>query len=148
MARPNIDFLGKVSDNKLASLYAHAKAFIFPQEEDLGITALESMASGRPVIAFARGGALETVISGKTGILFSDQSIAELEEAVRNFDEKKFNPAAIRAQALRFDVSIFEQKIRVFIDESFSALGEKKQEVKKELPSAKEEVGKVRPLFV
>ncbi|MDP2918418.1 MAG: glycosyltransferase, partial [bacterium] len=58
LARPNIEFLGRVSDQALASLYAEAKAFIFPQEEDLGITALESMAAGRPVIAFASGGAL------------------------------------------------------------------------------------------
>ncbi len=70
ISRRNIEFLGLVSDKRLADLYAHAKGFVFPQEEDFGITPLESMASGRPVIAYGSGGALETVIDGKTGFFF------------------------------------------------------------------------------
>ena len=117
-ARPNIEFLGRVSDKNLANLYARAKAFIFPQEEDFGITALESMASGRPVIAYGRGGALETVIPGKTGILFFKQTFDHLAEAVRKFNEHDFNPREIREYAAQFDIKIFENKIRDFISKS------------------------------
>ncbi|PIU01471.1 glycosyltransferase family 4 protein [bacterium (Candidatus Torokbacteria) CG09_land_8_20_14_0_10_42_11] len=120
MARPNIEFLGRISDQALSSLYAEAKAFIFPQEEDLGITALESMAAGRPVIAFASGGALETVIPGKTGILFGAQTIDALSSAVKNFKESDFNPEEIREYVSRFDAKIFEQKIKIFIEEAKS----------------------------
>ncbi|MBU2229397.1 glycosyltransferase, partial [Patescibacteria group bacterium] len=74
MARPNIEFLGKVSESEKRKLFSEAIAFINPQEEDFGIVMIESMASGRPVIAFNKGGAREIVVSGKTGELFSDQT--------------------------------------------------------------------------
>jgi len=118
MARPNIEFLDRISDRGLASLYAEAKAFVFPQEEDLGITALESMAAGRPVIAFASGGALETVIPGKTGILFETQTADALSCAIKNFKESDFNSEEIREYVSRFDAKIFEEKIKAFIEEA------------------------------
>ncbi len=146
-ARPNIEFLGRVSDQKLTNLYARSKAFIFPQEEDFGITALESMASGRPVIAYGRGGALETVIPEKTGILFSEQTFTELAEAVRNFDQSKFDPQEIRNYALQFDSEIFEAKIRNFINKSLNGSQyepETKSGALKKQKSTKN--GKVKPL--
>lgn len=107
----NIELIGRVSDEKLAKIYANAIATIFPQEEDAGIVPLESMAAGRPVIAYARGGALETVIEGKTGILFQKQTVEGLIAAVQKFQKVKFNPHLIRAHSLKFDKELFKKKI-------------------------------------
>lgn len=106
-----IEFLGQVSDDRLASLYSKAQALIFPQEEDFGIVPLEAMASGRPVIALRSGGALETVVEGKTGLFFDEQTVGALVQAVKNFDSSKFNSVVCRKQAEKFDVEIFKQKI-------------------------------------
>lgn len=111
MANDNIEFLGLVSDDRLANLYSKAKALVFPQEEDFGIVPLESMASGRPVIAFRSGGAVETLVEGKTGLFFDEQTVDALAYAVKNFDSSKFNPDECRKQAERFDVSVFKKKV-------------------------------------
>ncbi|GEN09497.1 glycosyl transferase [Myxococcus fulvus] len=107
---PNIRFLGNVSDDALPSLYRDARALIFTPEEDFGITPLEAQATGRPVIAFAKGGALETVNS-RTGLFFSEQTPASLSEAVRRFDswEASFSPREARSQAERFSRQSFQQ---------------------------------------
>lgn len=143
----NIQFLGRVSDGELSKLYAHSKAFIFPQEEDFGITALESMAGGRPVIAYAQGGAQETVIPGKTGVLFYKQDERSLGEAIKRFDEKRFNPVEIRQHACRFDVKIFETKIKKFIEESFQEFREMGNGGKNIFPTRKKG-GEVKPLAI
>jgi glycosyltransferase involved in cell wall biosynthesis len=111
MANSNIEFLGLVSDEELANKYASCKAIIFPQEEDFGIVPLEAMASGRPVIAFNSGGAQETVIPGKTGVFFNEQSEKSLDEAIRNFEAMKFNPHDCRERAEQFDISKFKNII-------------------------------------
>ena len=116
LALPNIEFLGLVSDEKLAKLYSNCKALIFPQEEDFGIVALEAMASGRPVIAYKGGGVLETVKEKETGIFFEEQTEESLMEAIRNFKESDFNPELIRNHSLKFDKEIFKQKIKEFIE--------------------------------
>lgn len=108
----NIEFLGRVPDEQMAELYGKALAFINPQVEDFGITAIESMACGRPVIAFGEGGALETVIPGKTGILFEDQVWEHLAEAVIRFNPDDFDPHTIRTHAISFDEQVFMSKIR------------------------------------
>jgi len=107
----NIEFLGQVSDDRLSSLYAKAQALIFPQEEDFGIVPLEGMASGRPVIAFRSGGAVETIVENKTGLFFDEQTVDSLAYVVKNFDTNKFNPQNCRDQALKFDVEVFRQKV-------------------------------------
>jgi len=119
MANDNIEFLGPVSDKEKAYYLSRCKAFIHPQEEDFGITALEAMASGRPVIAYKKGGAVETVIPKKTGILFEDQSPWSLVDVVRDFNDKDFNPEEIRKRALDFDIKLFKNRIEKYIFDSY-----------------------------
>ncbi len=111
IAGKNIEFIGLVSDEYLAQLYSGAMACIFPQEEDFGIVPLESMASGRPVIAFGSGGALETVIDRKTGIFFNEQTEQSFQAAIEMFYTLKFDPEICRNQAEKFDVEVFKNNI-------------------------------------
>jgi glycosyltransferase involved in cell wall biosynthesis len=116
MAGPNITFLGYVADGDLPALMAKCRAFMFPGEEDFGIAPIQAMAAGRPVIAYAAGGAKETVIPG-TGRLFAEQSVAAIIEAVESFDPSSVSPAFIRRHAEQFDVSRFKQQMMDFIEE-------------------------------
>lgn len=111
LAGPTVELLGQVSDEELAALYRGARALVFPQEEDFGIVPLEAMASGRPVIAFRGGGALETVIDGKTGTFFDEQTDESLAMAVRSFDEMAFDYAICRKQAEKFSEEAFKRRI-------------------------------------
>lgn len=115
-AKDNIEFLGRIDEKQRTKLYSRALAFINPQIEDFGITALESMASGRPVIAFQSGGALETVIEGKTGTFFEEQTWTDLADKILRFRPDEFNPQEIRAHAEQFDTVIFKQKLLSFIN--------------------------------
>jgi glycosyltransferase involved in cell wall biosynthesis len=115
MAKSNIKFVGRVNDKELAKLYREAKAYIQPQVEDFGITAVESMASGRPVIAFNKGGSLETVKEGLSGTFFKDQDWASLAEVVLNFNSDDYNPEEIKHYAERFSLDIFKQQIEHFV---------------------------------
>ncbi|MDD4271896.1 MAG: glycosyltransferase [Patescibacteria group bacterium] len=115
----NIEFLGWVDDAAKAGLYSRCLAFIYPQVEDFGITAVEAMASGRPVIAYRRGGAVETVIDGVTGVFFNQQTSASLAESLNNFDSSKFNQEAIKQHAEKFSVARFKSEINKYIEESW-----------------------------
>ena len=137
-ARPNIEFTGKVSDEEKAALYRGAIAFIHPQEEDFGITALESMASGRPVIAYRKGGALETVVEGVTGAFFDDQEWEELATAVIRFDPAAYDPLAIRAHAEAFDVALFKRRIAGLVSEAWKARTAPSSAASAEAPAAAE----------
>ena len=117
IAKANIEILGPVSEEQKAKLMRRAKAFIFPQEEDFGITAIEAMAAGRPVIAYAKGGALDTVIENKTGIFFTDQHWAALADAVLRFKPETFDPAVIRAHAETFNQDRFKKQIGKLVEE-------------------------------
>jgi glycosyltransferase involved in cell wall biosynthesis len=119
LAKPNIEFLGKVPDEELARLYSQCIAFIHPQIEDFGITAIETMASGRPVIAFAAGGALETVADGTTGKFFDEQSWEALGDAIIRFQPEKFSPEKIKEHSRKFDILTFKQKIKDYIERSW-----------------------------
>ncbi len=118
MAGPNIQFLGRQPSDAIAGLYSKCRALIFPGVEDFGIVPLEAMASGRPVIAFGKGGALETVVHGKTGLLYQDASPAGLQNAVAEFESMSgiFQPDEIRAHALRFSTEVFKKNISAFIE--------------------------------
>ncbi|HZH75498.1 MAG TPA: glycosyltransferase [Archangium sp.] len=113
----HIRFLGPVPNEALAGLYRDARALIFTPEEDFGIVPLEAQASGRPVIAYGRGGALETV-SPHTGLFFDEQTPAALVEAVRRFEawEPQFRPADARAQAERFSRATFLRSVKAEVD--------------------------------
>lgn len=121
----NIEFLGRVSDDEKAELYKKCQAFINPQEEDFGITMIETMASGRPVIALKKGGARETVIEGKTGIFFNNQTSESLMNAVNKFNADNFNPQEIRAHTEQFSTERFKREIKNFIDEEYKKFNDR-----------------------
>jgi len=116
-AKRNVEFLGKVSESEKIQLLQNCQAFLNPQEEDFGITTVEAMAAGRPVIAFRRGGGAETVIENETGVFFDEQCWEEIADKVIRFDSSKFDPEKIRNHALSFDKSVFKQKIQSFVAE-------------------------------
>ncbi len=118
---PNIEFLGRISDAEKAEQMSKCLAFIHPQEEDFGISKVEAMASGRPVIAYKKGGALETVIEGKTGLFFNEQKADSLAMAVQKFytdlreSRSNWNSRAIKEHAENFSLQKFKDNILTFI---------------------------------
>jgi glycosyltransferase involved in cell wall biosynthesis len=117
IAGPNVRFLGYVPDEELSPLMARCRAFVFPGLEDFGITPVQAMAAGRPVIAYAGGGALDYVVEGVTGTFFQEQTAGSLAQAVRQFDGAAFDPAVIQAHARQFDVSLFRSNLLALIQE-------------------------------
>jgi len=116
IAGKNIEFIGFVPDDKLAEIYGSSRALIFTSYEDFGLTPIESMAAGTPVIAYGRGGALETVIDGRTGIFFRDQTSASVIDAVKRFEKFSFSRDDLINRAWEFDVSIFRKQIKEFVE--------------------------------
>ena len=115
MAGPTIQFLGWQSNEELRKHYRRARAVIFPGEEDFGIVPLEAQACGRFVIAYAKGGALETVKDGKTGIFFHGANAEDLKRAVECFEKMTLDTKAARANAERFGVKRFELEMRELV---------------------------------
>ena len=120
MAGPTVTVLGPAAFAELRHHYARCQALIFPGEEDFGIVPVEAMASGRPVIAYGRGGATETVVPNLTGMLFDEQSVEALTDAVEGFREWDFDPAAIVAHANGFSRDVFTAGMRQQIDRLMS----------------------------
>ena len=114
-AGKNVEFLGRVSNEERSRLFSEAIAFLHPQEEDFGITPVESMAAGRPVIAYRKGGAVETVIEGKTGVFFDAQEWEEIADLILRFDHTKFDPDAIRKHAEQFTVQEFHKAMHDYV---------------------------------
>jgi glycosyltransferase involved in cell wall biosynthesis len=121
IAKSNIEFLGRVPDSQLNELYGGAIAFLNPQEEDFGITVVEAMAAGRPVIAYAAGGAIETVKPGLSGTLFPDQDWETLADTVLHFQPENFQPSQIRAWAENFSTDNFINKFKVYAEQARAA---------------------------
>jgi glycosyltransferase involved in cell wall biosynthesis len=123
IANANVEFCGKAPDNELRDLYSKCRAFLMPAEEDFGITAVEALASGKPVIALGRGGALETVpVSDPVGgIFFSEATDESLRDALERWEqrESEVRPEALQAYAAKFSEAEFARKMRaVLIPES------------------------------
>jgi glycosyltransferase involved in cell wall biosynthesis len=115
LAGPTVQFVGRVPDADLPALVAGCRAFIFPGLEDFGITPVQALAAGRPVIALAGGGALDIVQDGANGVLFPSPGVDELCAAVERFEGMDFDPAAVRRSAERFDRGRFEEEMRAFL---------------------------------
>jgi len=115
IAGPHTEFLGAVDPTSLLRLFQSARALILPGEEDFGITALEAQACGTPVIAYGRGGALETVIPGKSGLFFPELKVESLLAALDKFQGLEFNKPDIRSQAASFSRDIFKEKLQAYI---------------------------------
>lgn len=122
IAGPKVTFLGAASDAVMADHFSRCKALVFPGLEDFGIIPLEVMASGRPVIAYAAGGALETVIPDKTGLLFREQSSESLMDAVKEMERRldSFDPNHLREFASRFDRAHFADRLSAFIEQAIA----------------------------
>jgi glycosyltransferase involved in cell wall biosynthesis len=126
LAGPSITFLGKQDFASLRWHYARCRALLFPGEEDFGIVPVEAMAAGRPVIALRRGGALETVIAGRTGLFFEKQNVESLERALLDFEgvESLFDPAIIMQHARQFSRSEFKRRMGKILAEASMHSGE------------------------
>jgi glycosyltransferase involved in cell wall biosynthesis len=118
LAGPTVELVGRQDADRLREHYARCRALLFPGVEDFGIVPVEAMASGRPVIAYARGGALETVREGETGIYFHEQTPEAVAEALERYEsiEHRFGAATIRRYAEGFDREVFKARIKTFID--------------------------------
>jgi glycosyltransferase involved in cell wall biosynthesis len=120
IAGPTVTFTGRVSDEQLVNYAQHAKAFLFPNEEDFGISAAEALAAGTPVIGYAKGGVLDIVQDGETGILFNEQTVESLVAAMKQFEEYDFLPATLHRKSKRFAPSLFAQKIHKIVSDNSS----------------------------
>src|ERR1700728_928726 len=138
MAGPTVEFLGSVSDAELRENLAGCRALLFPGEEDFGIVPVEAQSFGKPVIAYASGGVLETVrgilpnaaqLENPTGVFFTERSLSALTKAMLEFEsmEQQFRPEVIREHSLQFDSAIFKQRISEFIVSALSDFRAKHQ---------------------
>ncbi len=116
LAGPTVQFLGRVDEAKLPRYYAECRGFIFPQEEDFGIVAIEALASGRPLIAYRGGDIPEHMQEEKMGVFFEEQTSEAIVEAVGRFQSMNFDSAYIRSRVLHFDKEIFKAKIKDYVE--------------------------------
>ncbi len=114
-ARPPVEFLGAVSDERLRNLYQHCRALIFPAREDFGIVAVEAQACGRPVVCYGQGGATESVLDGRTGVHVHEQSASALLEGVERLERSEWDAGAIRRHSLEFSQPQFHERMKSFL---------------------------------
>jgi glycosyltransferase involved in cell wall biosynthesis len=120
-AGQKVKFLGRLADEDVRDEYRRALAVILPGEEDFGIVPVEAHACGRPVVALARGGAVETVLEGENGVLFEEPTVGALVTALERVASRRFDPITIRASADRFTRERHLQRMREVIDETINA---------------------------
>lgn len=118
IAGPTVTFPGRISDDDLIALAHKARGFLFPNEEDFGISAVEAMAAGLPIIAYKKGGALDIVEDGVTGVFFDNQTAESLIQAIGKFETTQFSYNTLVQRSKRFDKSLFETKIRKIISDA------------------------------
>ncbi|MBS0652637.1 MAG: glycosyltransferase [Verrucomicrobia bacterium] len=123
-AGKNVEILGYQSDAVLRDYLARAKGFLFAAEEDFGIVVVEAQAAGTPVIALGKGGALETVVDGKTGVFFKEPAVEHLVDAVKRFEKIDFDPSLIREHAAQFSKERFQREFKQFVDHNIEAFYE------------------------
>jgi glycosyltransferase involved in cell wall biosynthesis len=116
MAGPSVEFLGRRDDGEVADLLARCRAFLFPGLEDFGIAAVEAQAAGRPVLAYGCGGAAEIVQDGSTGILFSEQTVDAVVEAMQRLEHMSFDAGVCRSNAERFETERFRAEFLAALD--------------------------------
>lgn len=122
IAKSNIEFVGFIPEDDLPKIYGQAKALIFTSFEDFGLTPIEAMSAGTPVIAYGAGGALETVTENETGTFFKEQTPESLNDAVNRFDSMTFDKAKLIEHALEFDVSVFRKQILEFVESRYQSI--------------------------
>lgn len=118
LAGPTVTFTGRVSDEELVERAHHAKGFLFPNEEDFGISAVEAIAAGTPVIAYAKGGALDIVQDGETGVLFPEQTVESLMAAIQKAETIEFRASTLHRKSKRFARGLFAQKITKIVQDN------------------------------
>ncbi len=111
LAGPTVEFLGFVPDEELCALYTNAKAFLFAPFEDAGVVPIEAQACGTPVICYGKGGVLDTVIDGETGVYFAEQSVESLSEAIQKFETMQFDREKISDHARQFRAEEFRKRL-------------------------------------
>jgi glycosyltransferase involved in cell wall biosynthesis len=116
LAGPNVELRGRVSDAELEQLFGACRAIVHPALDDFGIVSVEALAAGRPVVAFAGGGALDVVRDGETGVLFREASAESLGDALTRLEHLRFPPARLREEARRFDQTEFERRFGAFVE--------------------------------
>jgi glycosyltransferase involved in cell wall biosynthesis len=120
LAGPSVTFLGPVDDTEQQRVFASSQALIFPGLDDFGITPVEAMAAGTPVIAYRGGGALDYVVPGKTGEFFDDMTVESLSTALQTFDPSRYNKQVLQAMAANFTPELFRQRMQSAIDQAWS----------------------------
>ncbi len=125
LAGPTVRFTGRVGDADVRHHLRHCRALIWPGNEDLGLAPLETLASGRPVVAYRAGGAVETLVDGVTGRFFDEQTPEALVETLRAFDPDAYDPAVLHAHVSEFDLFVFQQRLRQFVETSVQRQAER-----------------------
>ena len=123
VAGPTVRFVGRVDNGALPDLYAGCKAFLLPGEEDFGITPVEAMAAGRPVVAYGKGGALDSIVDGKTGMFFERQTADSLAEALDAFENRSepWDSDVLREHARTFSKHCFQERMARFVTDMLSS---------------------------
>jgi glycosyltransferase involved in cell wall biosynthesis len=127
LAGPTVKFLGRQPDNVVNRHAGRCRALIFPGEEDFGMAPLEINAAGRPVIAYGAGGATETILENLNGVLFSEQTVESLIQALEKYESQTWDPIAIRQHAQRYDVKIFQQRVLDFLAQVSPVIRERQE---------------------
>jgi glycosyltransferase involved in cell wall biosynthesis len=128
MAGPTVEFFtdmfSDASDKEVEKALNNAKGYIFPAEEDFGIVQVEALAAGAPVIAYGKGGALDIVQDGETGVLFDEQSVESVIKAIKRAEQINFSTSNLARKARRFDKGLFISKIRNVVDNAWQELAD------------------------